>query len=197
MCSVRPPPPTKLLFNVSTPGALLRYRCPAGRGGGTLTRQLIAGTPARCHARTLLRVYLAPEDRILRLLAAAVLLPLGIWLCTRRRTFSQTAHDQPSDHHALGVAVGVVGGIYGTGGGSLPAPILVGAGLPVTAVAPAALAATLLTSEIRVSAYSLLSLISEGPLSRIGLGLLCGLGGLLGGYLGHACSQACPRPDFA
>jgi len=35
---------------------------------------------------TLIRVYLAPGDRIYRLLAAAVLLPIGIWLCSHHRT---------------------------------------------------------------------------------------------------------------
>ncbi len=38
-----------------------------------------------------------------------------------------------------GVVVGVVGGIHGIGGGSTPGPILVGLGLPVAVVAPAAL----------------------------------------------------------
>jgi uncharacterized membrane protein YfcA len=188
--------PTNLLFNVvSTPGALLRYRRAGGPGGGTLTRQLIAGTLPGVLIGTLLRVYLAPEDRIFRLLAAAVLLPLGIWLCTRQRTFSHTARTiSPPTTTALGVAVGVVGGIYGIGGGSLLGPILVGAGLPVTAVAPAALAATFLTSIAGVSAYGLLSLIADGPVSPDwSLGLLCGLGGLLGGYLGARLQSRVPE----
>ena len=76
--------PTNLLFNVvATPGALLRYKR-TGRLGGTLPRQLLAGTLPGVVIGTLMRVYLAPGDRIFRLLAAGVLLPLGLWLCLRR-----------------------------------------------------------------------------------------------------------------
>ena len=45
-----------------------------------------------------------------------------------------------------GLVVGVVGGIYGIGGGSVLGPMLVGAGLAVARVGPAALASTLVTS---------------------------------------------------
>jgi hypothetical protein len=47
---------------------------------------------------------------------------------------------------ALSLAVGTVGGLYGIGGGSLLAPILLAAGLSAYDVAPATLPATFLTS---------------------------------------------------
>ncbi len=54
------------------------------------------------------------------------------------------ASPRPSDQRraarcALSLAVGVVGGIYGIGGGSILAPVLVSMGLSVRMVAPAAL----------------------------------------------------------
>ena len=107
-----------------------------------------------------IRVYFAAGPRLFRLLAAAVLLPLGIWLCTRDPRSPGAAH--PSRPHPTGrglvrrprtitllaLLVGVVGGIYGIGGGSILGPLLVGSGLPVATVAQAALASTFVTSIV-------------------------------------------------
>lgn len=83
------------------------------------------------------------------------------------------------------LAVGVVGGIYGIGGGSLLGPILVGRGVPVATVAPAALASTSVTSIVGAVTYALLSLTATGDIAPDWLlGLACGAGGLVGGYLG-------------
>lgn len=191
--------PTNLLFNViATPGALLRYHRTGGFGGpdgGVLTRRLVAGTLPGVVIGALLRVYAAPGDRIFRLLAALVLLPLGIWLCTRRPSIARPAPTISTPTIVtLGLAVGIVGGIYGIGGGSLLGPILVGAGLSVTAVAPAALAATFLTSIAGVAAYAALSLTHDGPISPDwAIGILCGLGGLIGGYLGARLQPRVPE----
>ena len=186
--------PTNLLFNVvATPGALLRYKR-TGRLGGTLPRQLLAGTLPGVVLGTLVRVYLAPGDRIFRLLAAGVLLPLGLWLCLRRP--DQPVHPRDlrtSTITGLGFVVGIVGGIYGIGGGSLLGPILVGSGMPVAVVAPAALTATFLTSVAGVVTYGLLSLSTTGPVSPDwAIGVLCGLGGLIGGYLGARLQPRVP-----
>jgi uncharacterized membrane protein YfcA len=111
-----------LVAVVATPGALLRYKR-SGRLGGTLPRQLLTGTLPGVVLGTLVRVYLAPGDRIFRLLAAGVLLPLGLWLCLRRR--DRPVHPRNlrgSTIAGRGLAVGIVGGIYGIGGGSLLGP---------------------------------------------------------------------------
>jgi uncharacterized membrane protein YfcA len=187
--------PTNLMFNViSTPGALLRYRH-TGVLIGPLTRQLIAGTLPGVVIGTLIRVYVAPGDRIFRVLAAAVLLPLGVWLCSRRRNVPPTPRTiSPTTITVMGVGAGVIGGIYGIGGGSLLGPILVGAGFSVATVAPAALTATFLTSVAGVGTYGLLSLTTDGPASPDwGVGLLCGLGGLIGGYLGARLQPRLPE----
>ena len=63
--------------------------------------------------------------------------------------------------------------------------MLVGAGLSVARVAPAALASTFATSTVGVGSYALLSLSTSGPVRpEWAIGLSCGLGGLIGGYLG-------------
>jgi uncharacterized membrane protein YfcA len=48
--------------------------------------------------------------------------------------------------------VGVVGGLHGIGGGSVLGPLLVGAGMSVGTVTPAALAPTPVTSVVGVAA---------------------------------------------
>jgi len=55
----------------------------------------------------------------------------------------------------------------------------------VAAVAPAALASTFVTSVVGAATYALLSLAATGDVAPDwSLGLSCGLGGLVGGYLG-------------
>ena len=126
---------------------------------------------------------------------AAVLLPLGLWLCwpSRRCPYQATAASAVQGTVAgLALIVGVVGGIYGIGGGSILGPILVGLGLPVTAVAPAALASTFLTSAVGV-AISPCSPDHTDPIAPVWpLGLACGFGGLIGGYLGARLQPRLP-----
>jgi len=94
----------------------------------------------------------------------------------------------------LALAVGIVGGIYGIGGGSILGPVLVGRGLPVSQVAPAALASTFATSLLGASTYALLSLGHSGSIAPDWfLGLACGLGGLIGGYLGARLQPRMPE----
>ena len=95
----------------------------------------------------------------------------------------------------LSLVVGLVGGAYGIGGGAIMAPFLVSMlGLPVHAVAGATLCATFLTSVGGVAFYSLLAPfwpeLSVAP--DWGLGLLLGLGGLWGMYLGARCQRLVP-----
>jgi uncharacterized membrane protein YfcA len=187
--------PTNLMFNViAGPGALVRYRR-AGQLTGPLTRQLLTGTLPGVIAGAVIRVYVLPGPRIFRLVVAVVLLPLGLWLVRRSlgRMPRPSSPISPRRVLALAVAVGVVGGIYGIGGGSILGPILVGAGLPIAVVAPAALASTFVTSIVGVGTFALLSLTTTGsiaPTWPVGIG--CGLGGLIGGYLGARLQPQIP-----
>ncbi|MFD6589228.1 sulfite exporter TauE/SafE family protein [Streptomyces anulatus] len=190
--------PTNLLYNVvAGPGALLRHHR-AGTLWGPLTRLLVLGTVPGVVVGAVIRVFAVPGPTVFRLLIAVLLLPLGSWLCLRTlRRVTRTAPERELSARAvtrLAMAVGVAGGIYGIGGGSLLGPILVGRGMPVAKVAPAALAATFVTSAVGAGTYALLSLTTTGDIAPYwSLGLACGLGGLCGGYLGARLQPRLPE----
>lgn len=189
--------PTNLLFNVvSGPGALLRY-ARSGQLRSPLARQLIVGTVPGVICGAVLRVFVFSGGQAFRLIAAAVLLPLGAWLCMRT-LFAQSMMPQREWPAArvtgLAMCIGVVGGIYGIGGGSILGPILVGRGQPVAVVAPAALASTFAASIVGALTYAALAFVKHGDIApNWPLGLLCGAGGLIGGYLGARLQPLVPE----
>lgn len=189
--------PTNLMFNVvAGPGALLRYRHIGGLAG-PLTRLLLIGTLPGVVLGALIRVFAVPGPRVFRLIVAAVLLPLGLWLCIRAVRPTRRAPAEPFPPRtviALAVAAGTVGGIYGIGGGSLLGPVLAGRGTPIAQVAPAVLASTFITSIAGAATYALLALTTPGDIApEWMLGLCCGLGGLVGGYLGARVQPRLPE----
>ncbi len=96
---------------------------------------------------------------------------------------------------AMSLVVGVVGGVYGIGGGSIVAPFFVSiCGLPVYTVAGAALMGTLVTSVAGVAFYQFLAVFHAGQsiAPDWGLGLLFGLGGMLGMYCGARLQKHVP-----
>jgi len=95
----------------------------------------------------------------------------------------------------LALVVGIIGGIYGIGGGAIIAPFCVAVfGLPVYTVAGAALAGTLLTSVAGVILYSVLPAPPGLPTHPDWtLGLLFGLGGIAGMYLGARFQKFVPQ----
>jgi len=192
--------PTNLLYNVvATPGALYRYRR-QHQTGGRLAVLLTAGTLPGVIAGSVIRVVVLPGPRVFDLVVAAVLLPLGAWLtaaATRALPGSgprQPAHPVPAPALiALACAVGCIGGIYGIGGGSIPAPVLIGSGLPAAEVAPAALASTFVTSVAGVATFTILSLSHHGPVAPDWpTGIALGLGGLAGTYTGARLQARMP-----
>jgi hypothetical protein len=95
----------------------------------------------------------------------------------------------------LSFIVGIVGGIYGIGGGSIIAPFFVNYfSLPVYTVAGAALMGTFITSVAGVIFYQ--TIAPFYPTMSIApdwlLGLLFGLGGIPGMYLGSRCQKFIP-----
>jgi len=96
---------------------------------------------------------------------------------------------------ALSFIIGIVGGTYGIGGGAIVAPFFVAVfGLPVYTVAGAALMGTFITSIAGVLFYMLIA--PWYPQQAIApdwlLGLLFGLGGMAGMYLGARTQKFVP-----
>lgn len=186
--------PTNLLFNViATPGALYRY-WRQGQTGGALTGWLLAGTVPGVVAGSIVRVELLPGPRAFDAVIAVVLVPLGTHLVLRRAAAGPSRWAAALPIVPIAALVGGVGGIYGIGGGSLLAPILVGAGRSPKEVAPATLASTFLTSVVGVGTFLLLAQRTHAPVApdwRIGLAL--GAGGLLGGYCGARIQPRLPE----
>lgn len=96
---------------------------------------------------------------------------------------------------ALSLIVGIVGGIYGIGGGAIIAPFFVTFfGLPVYTVAGAALMGTFITSVAGVVFYQAIAPLypnmSVAPDWH--LGVLFGLGGMAGMYMGARCQKFVP-----
>ena len=207
--------PTNLLYNVvATPGALYRY-WRQGQAGGTLAWLLIAGTLPGVVAGSVIRVELLPSPQVFDLVVAAVLLPLGSWLALTRPAVAAMPPGRPpggpADDPAGGApaapggplprpvliaaaaAVGCVGGIYGIGGGSILAPVLIGTGRPPSEVAPAALASTFVTSVAGVVTFTVLSLHHSGPVAPDWpVGIALGAGGLAGSYAGARLQSRLP-----
>ncbi len=186
--------PTNLLYNlIAIPGALLQFHR-QGRLGGQLTRLLVLGTLPGVVAGAVIRVELLAGPEAFLAVIAAVLIPLGAWLAFRGRAAPRERRVGRRPIVALSLAVGVVGGIYGIGGGSILAPILAGLGFGMLEVAPAALAATFLTSIAGVATYLVLSLYADGDIAPewlTGAGL--GFGGLAGGTLGARLQPRLPE----
>ena len=188
--------PTNLLYNVvSTPGALYRY-WRQGQTGGRLALVLIAGTLPGVVAGSIIRVKVLPGPRVFDLVVAAVLLPLGVWLALTRpsRPDSEQVRRIPAPVLiVLSAVVGCVGGIYGIGGGSILAPILIGSGRRAVEVAPAALASTFVTSVGGVITFTILSINQHAPVApNWPTGIALGIGGLAGGYTGARIQSRLP-----
>jgi uncharacterized protein len=190
--------PTNLLYNVfSTPGALMRF-AREKRLNAPLAGLLITGTLPGVVAGAIVRVQWLSDPRDSMLVAAGVLLPLGLWLLLASRPVPR---EQPHMTRrlrrlvlALALVVGFVGGIYGIGGGSLLAPILIALGFSVYEVAPATLAATFLTSIVGIVTYQVLQLSHSGAIAPDWtLGAFMGAGGFAGSYCGARLQSRLPE----
>ncbi|HZK86047.1 MAG TPA: sulfite exporter TauE/SafE family protein [Desulfosporosinus sp.] len=97
----------------------------------------------------------------------------------------------------LSLVVGLIGGIYGIGGGAIIAPFCVAVlGLPIYTVAGAAMAGTFITSIAGVTYYHILATSSIAAGVNVSpdwmLGILFGVGGLLGTYVGARLQKFMP-----
>ena len=118
--------PTNLLYNViSGPGGLLRF-CRRDQFNRELATRLIAGSAPGVVLGAVIRVYVAADPDTFRLLAAAVLGPVGLYILARTNGPPRPPEaTEPSRAFSaaritgLAFVVGVIGGIYGIGGGEV------------------------------------------------------------------------------
>jgi len=207
---------TNQLYNVvAIPSGVFQY-VREGRMVWPLTWVVVAGSLPGVLIGAVLRIRYLPDPRNFKFFVGLVLLYLGARvladILTRRRGtepaagritavevtecgLARIAYAFGGERYAvsplllggLSLVVGVVGGVYGIGGGAIIAPVLVSVwGLPVYTVAGAALMGTFVTSTGAVLFYGLLA--SRYPDQAVSpdwlLGLLFGLGGLAGMYCG-------------
>jgi uncharacterized protein len=186
--------PTNLLYNVlATPGGLYRYW-----RSGALRRDLAAtllwGTLPGVVLGAALRVELLPGQRPFLAIVACVLLPLGVWLLLGSPGRAARAEPRVGMLRLLAFGVGVIGGIYGIGGGSILAPLLIVLGYAVSDIAGAALLSTFVTSIAGIATFELLATREPGHLGPDwAVGVAVGLGGLVGSYAGARLQPHLPE----
>ena len=214
---------TNQFYNVvATPGGVWRY-VRENRMLWPLAIVIAAGTLPGVFAGAFIRVMWLPNPRFFKLFAACVLLWIGGKLVrdlfakekkpaaasgafvvavnefSRKKiayTFQGIGHECPTlGVFLLSLIVGLVGGVYGIGGGAIMAPFLVSwFRLPVHTIGGATLFGTFLTSVAGVLFYTLIAPFfpSQSVSPDWILGLLFGFGGLAGMYCGARCQKFIP-----
>src|SRR5579872_3297002 len=211
--------PTNLIYNiVSVPGGVTKY-IHDHRMVWPIAWVITVGTLPGIFVGSVLRVRYLPDPRYCKLFVGCVLLYLGVRLLNDTRhpklpgrvspgarikavtasvreiafEFEGRAYSfRPSTLAAVSLVVGVVGGIYGVGGGAMIAPFAMTVlGLPAYTVAGAALFGTLLTSVAGVGFFELIGGSSGRP--DWALGFLFGAGGLAGSYCGARLQRYMPE----
>lgn len=219
--------PTNLVFNiVAIPSGVIRYMR-EGRMIWPLTWVVVAGTLPGVVVGAWVRITYLPDPAAFKVFVGCVLLYLGVrmfWDLRRKKT-NQTPPPAPEDFvvhsrefnwrrmvfdfqgqsysvsmpvlFSLSLAVGVIGGIYGIGGGAMIAPFYVAiCGLPIHAVAGAVLMGTFVTSVAGVAFFQAVAPFYANSGLAVApdwlLGGLFGLGGLGGMYLGARMQRLVP-----
>jgi uncharacterized membrane protein YfcA len=208
--------PTNLIYNVvAVPGGVERY-IREHRMVWPLAWAIAGGTLPGVLLGAVIRIRYLPDPRYAKAFIGCVLIYLGIRLVMRvsqspalHRTATSSGmvafecHGEkfsfsPTALAAVSLAVGVVGGIYGIGGGAMIAPFLMTVmSLPSRVVAGAALFGTLITSIAGVAIFEILARtqLSSGVAVRPDwtLGILFGVGGLAGSYCGARLQKHIPE----
>ena len=215
---------TNFLYNVvGTPGGILRYMR-EGRMVWPLALAITVGTLPGVLAGYYIRVRFLPDPKAFKFFVGIILLYIGVRVVKKIiRTGSAAAAVTSVDFSIsnvtysltrmgfdfqarrvefslaaiviLALIVGVIGGIYGIGGGAIIAPFCVAfLDIPVHTVAGAAMFGTFATSIVGVAIYSTIPFYHGQPAPPDWiLGMLFGFGGLLGMYLGATCQKYVPE----
>jgi len=220
--------PTNLVYNIlATPGGVYRY-VREGRVVWPLAWTVILGTLPGVFVGAVLRVTVLSDPDAFEVFVGLVLLYFGARLLygvvrsgdraagtsasapagvrTVDASVRQVEYAYEGKSYtfstrgvfALSLGVGVIGGIYSIGGGSIIAPFLVTVfGLPIYTVAGATLIGTFVTSVAGVAFYELLAATGLGANMTIApdwlLGLTLGIGGLAGTYAGAMVQRYLPE----
>ena len=194
---------TNLVFNlVAIPAGVWRY-AREQRMDWSLAWVIAAGTLPGLLAGWWLRVHWLPDPRDFKFFVGLVLLGLAVKLLLKRRlrtpepTASIVADAQWRVIPVLSIAlvIGIVGGAYGIGGGSIMAPVLVAIfSLPIHGLAGATLFGTLVTSVAGVALYQFMP-APPGMTTQPdwALGILFGMGGAAGMYAGARLQKLVPQ----
>jgi len=192
---------TGLVFNViSSPAGIVRYWRDSNIDT-PLARLVLAGSVPAVVIGAWLRVHVLSDPRTFKVIAGVVLILLSIRVIIGRRVLVQDGARpgrpadaiRPATVVALAAAVGLAGGMYGIGGGSLLAPLLVASGVAVSDVAGAALVATFGSSLAGLLAYIVFNATGSTSSPYWALGAALGLGGLAGSYLGARAQRGLPE----
>jgi uncharacterized membrane protein YfcA len=192
---------TGLVFNVlSSPAGILRY-WRDGNIDTRLARLVLVGSVPAVVVGAWMRVHLLGDPRAFKVVAGVILVLLSVRVAVGRRVLVRRGRlprpgDQPSRSRtviALAAAVGLAGGLYGIGGGSLLAPLLVASGVAVTDVAGAALVATFGSSLAGLLAYVVFNATGSQSSPYWTLGLCLGVGGMAGSYVGAHAQRRLPE----
>lgn len=218
---------TNHLFNIiAIPGGIYRF-IKEGRMLWPLTWLVVIGTLPGVISGVLIRIIYLPSPEAFKIFVGLVLLYIGVKLCLDlfKKTPAAKKENTPTEFTitnarvnlkylqytfngkdyqistlsviCLSLIVGLIGGIYGIGGGAIIAPFFVTIyKLPIHTVAGASLMGTFITSTIGVVVFQLLSTSSLAATQHVApdyrLGLLFGLGGVVGIYLGARAQRYFP-----
>lgn len=182
--------PTNLQFNlISIPAGVARFRL-REKVDRELVSWLLLGSIPGVVVGVMVKTWVLTDPTTFLLVVAAVLAPIGAYLLlgVRQREETHVGMESVSHRAILLTAAfsGVVGGVYGIGGGSIVAPVLVLLGFSFASVAPAALIVTFVTSGVGLCAFVLLAIGADAAYPDWALGFTLGLGGALGSYAGAA-----------
>jgi uncharacterized membrane protein YfcA len=194
--------PTNLIYNtVAIPGGAYRY-IREHRMDWSIAWSIVVGTTPGVIAGSIVRLRYLPDARRVKLFVALVLLYLGARLLrSALGRFAKPPEDASFERWKLtllSLAVGLIGGIYGVGGGAIIAPFaMTSLRMPARIIAGPALLGTLVTSLVGLASFEVLgrTALSAGLAVRPDwmLGLLFGAGGLVGAYCGARLQKHLPE----
>ncbi len=212
---------TNFLYNViGTPGGVIRF-IRERRMVWPLATTFVVGALPGILLGYYLRIRYLPDPRSFKFFVGLVLLGIGIKTLkgittkpaaagTKNSSFAvanltaslrRVSYEFQGEEASFSVPflatisffIGIIGGIYGVSGGVILVPVCVSLlGLPIHTVAGAALLANFVASLAGVAFYSAIPMGGHTAPPDWPLGLLFGLGGLAGMYLGAMCQKHLP-----